>query len=75
TGTEGEQFSTLKVEVFAEDKDMTPSIISEFENAVNPQSCPECEENIPSDLVKQMMTGSVAYCEACGLQLHELSEE
>ena len=75
TGTEGEQFSTLKVEVFAEDKDMTPSIISEFENAVNPQSCPECEENIPSDLVKQMMTGSVAYCEACGSQLHELSEE
>jgi len=75
TGTEGEQFSTLRVEVFAEDKDMTPSIISEFENAVNPQSCPECEENIPSDLVKQMMTGSVAYCEACGSQLHELSEE
>jgi len=75
TGTEGEQFSTLKVEVFAEDKDMTPSIISEFENAVNPQSCPECEENIPIDLVKQMMTGSTAYCEACGSQLHELSEE
>jgi len=75
TGTEGEQFSTLKVEVFAEDKDMTPSIISEFENAVNPQNCPECEENIPIDLVKQMMTGSVAYCEACGSQLHELSEE
>jgi len=75
TGTEGEQFSTLKVEVFAEDKDMTPSIISEFENAVNPQSCPECEENIPIDLVKQMMTGSIAYCEACGVQLHELSEK
>ena len=75
TGTIGEQFSTLKVEVFAEDKDMTPSIISEFENAVNPQSCPECEENIPIDLVKQMMTGSIAYCEACGSQLHELSEE
>jgi len=54
---------------------MTPSIISEFENAVNPQSCHECEENIPSDLVKQMMTGSVAYCEACGAQLRELSEE
>ncbi len=75
TGTKGEQFSTLKVEVFAEDKDMTPSIINEFENAVNPQSCPECEENIPIDLVKQMMTGSTAYCEACGKQLHELSEE
>jgi hypothetical protein len=75
TGTEGEQFSTLKVEVFAEDKDMTPSIISEFENAVNPQSCPECEENIPIDLVKQMMTGSIAYCEACGTQLQELSEK
>jgi len=75
TGTEGEQFSTLKVEVFAEDKDMTPSIISEFENAVNPQNCPECEENIPIDLLKQMMTGSTAYCEACGSQLHELSEE
>ncbi len=74
-GTVGEQFSTLKVEVFAEDKDMTPSIINEFENAVNPQSCPECEEHIPNDLVKQMMTGSVAYCEACGAQLHELSEE
>ena len=75
TGTEGEPFSTLKVEVFAEDKDMTPSIISEFENAVNPQSCHECEGNIPIDLVKQMMTGSVAYCEACGAQLRELSEE
>ena len=75
TGTEGEQFSTLKVEVFAEDKDMTPSIISEFENAVNPQSCPECEGNIPIDLVKQMMLGSVAYCEACGAQLHEISEK
>ena len=74
TGTEGEQFSTLKVEVFAEDKDMTPSIISEFENAVNPQTCPECEGNIPIDLVKQMMTGSIAYCEACGSQLRELSE-
>ena len=54
---------------------MTPSIISEFENAVNPQSCPECEENLPNDLVKQMMMGSIAYCEACGSQLHELSEE
>ena len=75
TGTEGEQFCTLKVEVFAEDKDMTPSIISEFENAVNPQSCPECEGNIPIDLVKQMMLGTVAYCEACGAQLHELSEK
>jgi len=74
-GTVGEQFSTLKVEVFAEDKDMTPSIINEFENAVNPQSCPECEEHVPNDLVKQMMTGSIAYCEACGAQLHELSEE
>jgi len=29
TGTEGELFSTLKVEVFAEDKDMTPSIIND----------------------------------------------
>jgi len=75
TGTEGEPFSTLKVEVFAEDKDMTPSIISEFENAVNPQTCHECDGNIPIDLVKQIMTGSVAYCEACGVQLHELSEE
>jgi len=75
TGTEGEPFSTLKVEVFAEDKDMTPSIINEFENAVNPQSCQECDGNIPIDLVKQMMTGSTAYCEACGAQLHELSEE
>ena len=75
TGTKGEQFSSLKVEVFAEDKDMTPSIINEFENAVNPQSCPECEGNIPIDLIKQMMTGSTAYCEACGTQLHELSEE
>ena len=75
TGATGEQFSTLKVEVYAEDKDMTPSIINEFENAVNPQSCPECDGNIPIDLVKQMMTGSTAYCEACGAQLHELSEE
>jgi len=75
TGATGEQFSTLKVEVFAEDKDMTPSIINEFENAVNPQSCPECEGNIPIDLIKQMMAGSIAYCEACGSQLHELSEE
>ena len=75
TGTEGEQFSTLKVEVFAEDKDMTPSIINEFENAVNPQSCQECEGKIPIDLIKQMMAGSLAYCEACGAQLHELSEE
>jgi len=74
TGTKGEQFSTLKVEVFAEDKDMTPSIINEFENAVNPQSCQECDGNIPVDLIKQMMTGSTAYCEACGAQLHELSE-
>jgi len=75
TGTEGEQFSTLKVEVFAEDKDMTPSIITEFENAVNPRTCPECEGKIPIDLVKQMVTGSIAYCETCGTQLHELSEE
>jgi WD40 repeat protein len=75
TGTKGEQFSTLKVEVFAEDKDMTPSIINEFENAVNPQSCQECDGNIPIDLIKQMMTGSTAYCEACGSQLHELSGE
>jgi hypothetical protein len=74
-GIEGEQFSTLKVEVFAEDQDMTPSIISEFENAVNLQSCPECEEKLPTDLVKQMMTGSIAYCEACGAQLHELNEK
>ncbi|MFX1323810.1 MAG: hypothetical protein ACFE8N_02565 [Promethearchaeota archaeon] len=71
TGKFEAQESILKVEIFAEDVDMSPSLISEFEEAVNPQSCPECDENLPFELVKRVMNGIPVYCEACGSKLIE----
>ncbi|MFX1329328.1 MAG: hypothetical protein ACFE91_14460 [Promethearchaeota archaeon] len=73
-GYKDEQKSTLKVDIFSEDEDMSPHIISEFENAIKPQSCPECEENLPPELVKKFLSGLAAYCEACGADLHETRE-
>ncbi|MHA2390657.1 MAG: hypothetical protein ACXAEX_01705 [Promethearchaeota archaeon] len=73
TGKQDEQESILKVEIFAEDIDMSPSIISEFEDAVNPQSCPECEESLPLELLKRVLNGIPVYCEACGSKLLEES--
>ncbi|MFX0105714.1 MAG: hypothetical protein ACFE75_09500, partial [Candidatus Hodarchaeota archaeon] len=75
TGRKDEQKSVLKVNIFAEDEDMSPHIISEFENAVKPQNCPECEEKLPSELVRKLMAGLPAYCEACGSDLPETSEK
>lgn len=49
TGHKDEQKSVLKVDIFAEDEDMSPYIISEFENAMKPQNCPECEEDLPQN--------------------------
>jgi len=69
TGNINEQESVLKVDIFAEDEDMTPSIISEFENAVNPQCCPECEKNLPLELVRKLIKGLTIYCESCGSKL------
>ncbi len=69
-----EHKSTLKVDVFAEDKYMTPHIISEFENAVTPQNCPECEDDLPTELVKRLMEGLPSYCELCGANLLDTSE-
>jgi len=63
--------SALKVDVYAEDKDMTPHIIREFETAVTPQNCPECEEDLPTELVKKLMEGVPPYCKACGANLLE----
>ena len=54
---------------------MSPHIIYEFENAVKPQNCPECEEDLPPELVKKFFSGLPAYCEACGADLHETSEK
>ena len=67
------QESVLRVDIFAEDEDMCPSIISEFENAMNPQCCPECEENLPIELVRKLVRGLTIFCEACGSQLLEIS--
>ncbi len=74
-GYKDEQKSILKVDLFSEDEDMSPHIISEFENAIKPQSCPECEENLPPELVKKFLSGLEAYCEACGADLHETKEK
>lgn len=71
TGDINKQESVLKVDIFAEDEDMSPSIISEFENAVNPQCCPECEENLPLELVRKLVRGLTIYCEVCGSKLLE----
>ena len=70
-GNINEHKSALKVNVYAEDKDMTPHIISEFETAVSPKNCPECEEDLPTELVKKLMEGVPSYCEACGANLLE----
>jgi hypothetical protein len=72
TGNKNEQQSVLKVNIFAEDEDMTPSIMSEFESAVNPQSCPECEDNLPLELVRKLVKGLIIYCESCGSKLLEI---
>jgi hypothetical protein len=72
TGNQNEEESVLKVNIFAEDEDMTPSIISEFESAVNPQCCPECEENLPLELVRKLVRGLAIYCESCGSKLLEI---
>jgi len=74
-GHKDEQKSILKVDLFAEDEDMSPHIISEFENAVKPQNCPECDETLPPELVKKFFSGLPAYCEACGADLHETKEK
>ncbi len=71
-GNQNEQESVLKVNIFAEDEDMTPSIMSEFENAVNPQCCPECEDNLPLELVRKLVKGLTIYCESCGSKLLEI---
>ncbi len=75
TGHKDEQKSILKVDIFAEDEDISPHIISEFENAMKPQNFPECEEDLPPELVKKFFSGLPAYCEACGADLHETSEK
>ncbi|MHA2181068.1 MAG: hypothetical protein ACXAAH_06575, partial [Promethearchaeota archaeon] len=72
TGDQNEQESVLKVNIFAEDEDMTPSIMSEFESAVNPQCCPECEENLPLELVRKIIMGLSIFCESCGSKLLEI---
>ncbi len=73
TGNQNEQESVLKVDIFAEDEDMSPSIISEFKNAVNPHCCPECEKNLPIELVRKLIRGLTIYCETCGSKLLEIS--
>lgn len=75
TGSKGEQLSVLKVDVFAEDEDMTPSIISELENSVNPQNCPECQEKLPVELVRKILGGLPVFCEDCGSKLIEIDGE
>ena len=75
TGNKDEQLSVLKVDIFAEDEDMTPSIMSEFENSINPQSCPECQENLPVELVRKILGGIPVYCEECGSKLLEINGE
>jgi len=72
-GNINEQESVLRVEIFAEDEDMSPSIISEFESAVNPQCCPECEENLPIELMRKLVKGLTIYCEICGSKLLEIN--
>ena len=54
---------------------MTPSIMSEFENSINPQSCPECQENLPVELVRKILGGIPVYCEECGSKLLEINGE
>jgi len=73
TGNINEQESVLKVDIFAEDEDMSPSIMSEFESAVNPQCCPECEDNLPLELVRKLIRGLTIFCESCGSKLLEVS--
>ena len=74
SGNVNEHKSALIVDVYAEDKDMTPHIISEFENAVTPQNCPECEEDLPTELVKKLMEGLPSFCEICGANLLDSNE-
>lgn len=73
TGNQDELESVLRVDIFAEDEDMTPSIMSEFESAVNPQCCPECEDNLPLELVRKLVRGLTIFCESCGSKLLEVN--
>jgi hypothetical protein len=75
SGSKDEQLSVLKVDIFAEDEDMTPSIMSEFENSINPQNCPECQEKLPVELVRKILGGIPVYCEDCGSKLLEIDGE
>lgn len=74
-GDKNSQTSTYRVDIFAEDEEMSPSIISEFENAVKPQICPECGVNLPIELKKKIMKGISAFCEVCGSKLLEIDIE
>ncbi|MHA2186379.1 MAG: hypothetical protein ACXAAI_15405, partial [Promethearchaeota archaeon] len=74
-GNIDEKFSVLKVDIFAEDVNMAPSIMSEFENSTNPESCPECQENLPVELVRKILGGLLVYCEECGSKLLEIDGE
>ena len=45
------------------------SIISEFENAEYPQTCPDCKAQLAPELIKKKMRGLSVYCEVCGSKL------
>jgi hypothetical protein len=69
TGIKNQKKSVLKIETFAEDKDMSPALISEIQDNVLPKICPECGVSIPNELLRKILRGEEVFCEDCGASL------
>ncbi len=69
TGIKNSKKSLLKIETFSQDIDMSPALINEIENSIAPKKCPECNYDIPPELLRRLLQGKVTYCENCGASL------
>jgi len=69
SGNIREKTSLLKIETFAEDKDMSPALIAEIQDTLYPRNCPECGESIPMELLRKLLKEEQVFCEECGAPL------
>ncbi|MFW9876576.1 MAG: hypothetical protein ACFFG0_26065 [Candidatus Thorarchaeota archaeon] len=69
TGIKNSKKSILKIETFSQDIDMSPALINEIENSITTKKCPECNYDIPQELLRRILQGKVTYCENCGASL------
>ncbi|MHA1681792.1 MAG: hypothetical protein ACTSUE_12350 [Promethearchaeota archaeon] len=69
TGKEGSRRSTLRVDLYTQDRDMGAPILSELEESIKETRCPNCNDVLAPGLIKGIMDGDTVYCEFCGADL------